>query len=526
MERLILAEIGTGDASLVVALLLAALFLMLGLLLRERYRRKMRAEQIKNELENAQRDAENIRREARLTATEDSLKLREQAEQTITSRQSEVSATEQRQTQREHLLNQQLDALNRRELRLHDQETALEKQREQFEIDQRDLLHLTQQRRAQLQQISKVSETDARRQLLQEVEREALQDANELSTRILNGAKSSAEEQARRVISLAIQRYAGAQTIETTTATISLAGDEMKGRIIGRDGRNIRAFEAATGVTVMVDDTPNAVVLSGFDPVRREIAKEAMQRLILDGRIHPARIEEVVAKVTEEMNESIHKAGAEALTRAGLPPLHDEIVKTLGRLRFRHSFSQNVLEHSIEVAHLMGLLAAEIGLDVTMAKRCGLLHDIGKALDHEMEGPHAIVGAEFLRRRGEPPEVVDGVASHHDEVPPIGPWGILVSAADAISASRPGARSETMTTYLKRLEDLERIGTTFPGVEKCFAVQAGRDLRVMVHPDQIGDAEASALARNIARKIEEELHYPGQIRVTIIRETRVVEYAK
>ncbi len=525
MERLILAEIGTGGTTLVVVLL-TSLFLVLALLLRERYRRKMRAGQIANELENAKREAENIRREARLSANEDSLKLREQAEQTIAVRQSEVGATEQRLAQREQLLNQQLDALNNRESRLHEQTSSLDRHRERFEADLLELARLGKQQREQLQQISKISEADAKRQLLQEVERDALQDANALSSRILNSAKNSAEEQARRVISLAIQRYAGAQTVETTTATISLAGDEMKGRIIGRDGRNIRAFEAATGVTVMVDDTPNAVVLSGFDPVRREIAKEAMQRLILDGRIHPARIEEVVAKVTEEMNESIHKAGADALTRAGLPPLHDEIVKTLGRLRFRHSFSQNVLEHSIEVAHLMGLLAAEIGLDVTIAKRCGLLHDIGKALDHEMEGPHAIVGAEFLKRHGEPPEVLDGVASHHDEVPPIGPWGILVSAADAISASRPGARSETMTIYLKRLEDLERIAAAFPGVEKCFAVQAGRDLRVMVHPDQIGDAEATALARNIARKIEEELHYPGQIRVTIIRETRVVEYAK
>jgi ribonuclease Y len=300
----------------------------------------------------------------------------------------------------------------------------------------------------------------------------------------------------------------------------------MKGRIIGREGRNIRAFEAATGITVLIDDTPNAVVLSGFDPVRREIAREAMERLILDGRIHPTRIEEVVAKVTQEMDETILRAGEDAVLRTGLAPMHAEIVKVLGRLRFRQSFSQNILEHSIEVAHLMGLMAAELGIDMTSAKRAGLLHDIGKALSHEIEGPHAIVGADFIKRFGESDEVINGVASHHDEVPHVGLLGILVSAADAISASRPGARAETMTTYIKRVEALEKIGLSFPGVEKCFAVQAGRELRVIVEPGKVDDEGSFALARNIARKIEEELQYPGQIRVTVMRETRCVEFAK
>jgi ribonuclease Y len=325
---------------------------------------------------------------------------------------------------------------------------------------------------------------------------------------------------------MAIQRYAGEHTFETTTATISLPNEEIKGRIIGREGRNIRAFEAATGITVLIDDTPNAVVLSGFDPVRREIARESMQRLILDGRIHPTRIEEVVHKVSQEMDETILRAGNEALFKVGLPTVHIEIIKLLGRLRFRHSFSQNVLDHSVEVAHLVGLLAVELGLDITTAKRTGLFHDIGKAVNHEIEGAHALVGAEMLKRYGESEEVVNGVASHHDEVPSIGPWGILVSAADAISASRPGARSETMTTYLKRLEKLERIGLSFTGVEKCFAIQAGRELRVIVQPDQLNDEQAYALARSVARKVEEELQYPGQIRVTVIRETRCVEFAK
>jgi ribonuclease Y len=371
-----------------------------------------------------------------------------------------------------------------------------------------------------------LSETEARSQLLKEVELESLQDASHLTRRILEEARTRAEEKARRIISLAIQRYAGEHTYEISSATVALPGEELKGRIIGREGRNIRAFEAATGVTVLIDDTPNAVVLSGFDPVRREIARESMQRLILDGRIHPTRIEEVVAKVTQEVDETIVRLGEEAIHKTGLPPLHPEIVKLLGRLRFRHSFSQNVLDHCVEVGHFTGLLAGELGLDVTAAKRCGLLHDIGKAVNHEIEGAHALIGADLLRRYGESEEVVNAVASHHDEVPHHGPLGILVSAADAISASRPGARSETMTTYIKRVEDLEKLGLSFTGVEKCFAVQAGRELRVVVKPEQINDDQAFALARSISRKIEAELQYPGQIRVTVLRETRCVEFAK
>jgi ribonucrease Y len=300
----------------------------------------------------------------------------------------------------------------------------------------------------------------------------------------------------------------------------------MKGRIIGRDGRNIRAFEAVTGVTVLVDDTPNAVVLSGFDPVRREVARLSMERLILDGRIHPVRIEEVVAAVNSEMDDFILRAGTEAIYRAGLSPLSNEISRTLGKLRFRNSYSQNVLEHSVEVAHLCGLMAAELGEDIQSAKRSGLLHDIGKAMGQEFEGPHALVGAEFLKREGETADIVNAVASHHDEVPHENLLGVLVAAADAISASRPGARSESMTTYIKRLQNLEEIAVSFPGVEKAFAVQAGRELRVVVRPEAIDDAAAHQLARQMARKIEEVLLYPGQIRITVVREMRCVEYAK
>ena len=477
-------------------------------------------------LENARSQAENITREARVIANEEALKLRERTEQSFASRRAELGQAEQRLTERETLITRQFETIVQEERNLRLQKEDLQHQARDLDSERDKLRALENERRAELARVGHLSECDARQQLLREVETESLKDANSLSRRILDEAKSRAEEKARRIISVAIQRYAGSHTFEVSSATVALNGDDIKGRIIGREGRNIRAFEAATGVTVLIDDTPNAVVLSGFDPVRREIARDSMQRLILDGRIHPTRIEEVVAKVTQEMDETVLRAGEEAAARVGVTTLDPEVVRFLGRLKFRHSFSQNVLDHSVEVAQITGLMAAELGIDVRVAKRAGLLHDIGKAVNHEIEGPHAAVGAEFLRNHGEADEVYQAVASHHDEVPHQGPLGILVSAADAISASRPGARSETMTTYIKRVEDLERIGLSFPGVEKCFAVQAGRELRVMVRPDLVSDDHAFSLARSISRRIEDELQYPGQIRVTVLRETRVVEYAK
>jgi ribonuclease Y len=477
-------------------------------------------------LADAAQQAENVLREARLKANEESLKLREQTEQSFAARREEFNHTEKRLIEREALINHQLASMMEEEKALREQQTLWQKKNAELETRREDLDALARKRREQLQAIAQLTLVEARQLVLKEVEMETLQDASNLTRRILDEAKCRAEEKARYIISQAIQRYAGEHTFENTSATVALPGEDLKGRIIGREGRNIRAFENATGVTVLIDDTPNAVVLSGFDPVRREIARESMQRLLLDGRIHPTRIEEVVAKVAQEMDETIVRSGEDAVARAGLPPMHSEIVKSLGRLKFRHSFCQNVLDHSVEVAHLMGLMAAELGLDVATAKRSGLLHDIGKAINHEVEGAHAIIGADLVRRCGESEEVVNAVASHHDEVPHHGPLGILVGAADAISASRPGARSETMTTYIKRVEDLEKIGGSFPGVEKCFAVQAGRELRVLVQPDQINDDQAFALARNICRKIEEDLQYPGQIRVTVVRERRCVEFAK
>ncbi len=478
-------------------------------------------------LEKARREAEIIVRDARLAASQEALKLHEQAEQANLARRAERVELERRLAERETLINSQLERILQTEKDLDQEKVGLRQKREALAEQQRELEELRRQQREQLQQLANLSPEQARELLLKDVEADALQDANSLTRHILEDAKARAEEKARRIISVAIQRYAGEHTFETTTATIALpGGEDLKGRIIGREGRNIRAFEAATGVTVLIDDTPGSVLLSGFDPVRREIAREAMLVLVTDGRIHPTRIEEVVAKVTQEMDETIEHLGEEAVAKAGLPPMRPEIVRQLGRLHFRHSFSQNILDHSVEVAHLMGIMAAELGLDVMAAKRAGLLHDIGKAVNHEIEGPHAVVGAEFIKRHGESECVVNGVASHHNDVPPIGPLGILLSAADAISASRPGARSENMTTYLKRVEDLEKLAAGFPGVEKAFAVQAGRELRVFVQPDRIGDEEAFALARSIAAKIENELQYPGQIRITVIRETRCVELAK
>jgi ribonuclease Y len=489
--------------------------------------RRSRADRERNViLEKTRLEAEALKRDARLAANEEALKARAEIEQIAAARQKELAVTEQRLVTREELVNVQLENLVRQEKSLRADREAVLAKTEELEAQRKLAEQLVAQRRAELAAASKMSEQEVRGAFLKQIEQESTRDAMQLSQHILNDAKERGEEQARKIISVAIQRYAGHHSFETSTATVNIKGEEMKGRIIGREGRNIRAFEAATGVTVLIDDTPGAVVLSGFDPVRRQIAREAMERLILDGRIHPSRIEEVVANVSQEMDLAIQQAGEEAVMKLGLAPMHGELVKLLGRLHFRHSFAQNILQHSVEVAHLTALMAAELRLDVALAKRSGLLHDIGKAVNHEVEGNHATVGAEIAKRCGESEEVINAIASHHGEVPHAGPYGILVSAADAISASRPGARSETVMTYIKRVENLERIGLSFPGVEKCYALQAGRELRVMVKPGEMTDEQSYLLARNIARKVEEELQYPGQIRITVLRETRCVEVAK
>jgi ribonuclease Y len=493
---------------------------------RERNLQKAKSLEIQALLDKARTEAEIIQRDARAAANQEALKLRDQIEQSFTERRVERAESERRLAERETLINSQLQQMMEAEKALKEQKQTLETQVTSVDAEKRQLAELKTQAREQLQKLSGLTELEAREKFLKAVEQEASNDASNLTRRILDDAKSRAEEKARQIISVAIQRYASEHTSESSTSTLALPNDEIKGRIIGREGRNIRAFEAAAGVTILVDDTPGAVVISGFDPVRREIAREAMSRLIQDGRIHPTRIEEIITEVAREMEETIVRLGDEAVAKAGLPPMHPEIVKLLGRLHFRHSYAQNILDHSVEVAHLMALMAAELGVDIVSAKRAGLLHDIGKAVNHEIEGPHAVVGADLIKRYGESEAVVNGVASHHNDVPPVGPLGILVSAADAISASRPGARSESMSTYLKRVEDLEKIASVMPGVEKAFAVQAGRELRVFVQPEKVNDEEAFALARNIASKIQNELQYPGQIKITVIRETRCVEVAK
>ena len=491
--------------------------------------RALRAELATRERDMAdscRRDSEAAQSKFQLAAREELGRGRLDLEREIAAQRERLTATEARVTEREATVNRQMDRFVLQEADLRLRTEAVDAAKLSLEQERIQLQQLVAKRRSELESLAQLSAQDARTQLLKEIEVDVSKDAADLTRHILEKAKTTAEEQSRRIVATAIQRYAGRQTFETTTATVALSGDDMKGRIIGRDGRNIRAFENATGVTVLVDDTPNAVVLSGFDPVRREIARLAMERLILDGRIHPTRIEEVVAAVMQEMDEFIVRKGEEALFKAGLGPIHPEAAKMLGKLHFRYSFSQNVLEHSIEVAQFSGLMAAELGEDVTAAKRSGLLHDIGKAMTHEIEGPHAIVGADFLKRLNESDVVVNAVASHHDEVAHENVIGVLVAAADAISASRPGSRSESMTTYLRRLENLERLAMEFPGVEKAFAVQAGREIRVIVNPVEVDDNASLKMARELVRRIEDELLYPGQIRVTVIRETRCVEYAK
>ncbi len=477
-------------------------------------------------LESARREAEAVVRESRVAASEEAMRMRQETERSFADRRRELDELQQRLGQRENLVNRQLEGLVEQERNLREHKQELQRLREELAHTQAEAEGLVRERKQRLAELAHLSETDARGQLMYEVEQSCLKDAGDLSRKIIEDARARAEDQAKRIVGMAIQRYAGEHTFETTTATVALTGDDIKGRIIGREGRNIRAFEAATGVTVLIDDTPNAVVLSGFDPVRREIARQAMERLILDGRIHPTRIEEIVRKVSEEIDETILHAGEDAVQKVSLPPMNMEVVKLLGRLRFRHSFAQNILDHSVEVAQLAGLMAAELDADLVATKRAGLLHDIGKAVNHEVEGSHAMIGADLVRRHGESELVAGAVAAHHGEVPQTSLIGLLVSAADAISASRPGARSESMATYIKRLESLEKIGVSFSGVEKCYAVQAGREVRVMVRPEAVGDDQAYAMARNIARRIEDELQYPGQIRVTVVRETRCVEYAK
>ncbi len=477
-------------------------------------------------IKNAQAEAQRIVAEARtrqkdliLEAKDEKLKLQREAEDEARRKRSELSSLEMRLLQRDEQLDERTDLLEQRDRRLMDRERELERSREEL-----DRLHSEQV--AALERVSGLSAEDARAMLVEAVREEAEHDAVKLARSIERRARDEAQDRAREVIVTAMQRVAADHTAEHTVTAVHLPSDEMKGRIIGREGRNIRALEQATGVDLIIDDTPETVVISGFDPVRREIARIALTKLIADGRIHPGRIEEVVGKASAEVELVIRQAGDQAAYDAGVPGLPAEVVRLLGRLKYRTSYGQNVLIHSIETARLASIIAAELGADVTAAKMGGLLHDIGKAVDHEVEGPHAAIGAQIAQRNELPFKVVNGIAAHHQEVEFACLEAPIVQVADAISASRPGARGESVETYVKRLEDLQAIAGSFAGVERTFAVQAGREVRILVRPEEVDDLTAGRLARDIVRKIEETLTYPGQIKVTVIRETRAVEYAK
>lgn len=473
----------------------------------------------KNMILDAEKNAENIKKEIVLEAKEEAQRQRNDAEKEIRERRNEISKAERRLNQKEDSIDRKLENIEKKEESITNKEKKIDSRlSEQEKVLKRQL--------EELEKISGYTVDEARDIILQKVEQEARSDAAVLYKEIESKAKEEADKKAKEIITGAIQRCAADHVAESTVSVVPLPNDEMKGRIIGREGRNIRAIENATGIDLIIDDTPEAVILSGFDPVRREIARIALEKLIVDGRIHPARIEEMVEKAEREVNAIIKEEGEQATFDVGIHNLHPELVKLLGRLKYRTSYGQNVLKHSVEVAHLAGLMAGELGLDVTLAKRAGLLHDIGKALDHEREGTHVDIGMEVLKKYKESEAVINGMAAHHGDYEPKSIEAVLIAAADALSAARPGARRETLESYIKRLQKLEEIANTTKGVETSYAIQAGREIRIVAKPDEIGDNAIALLARDISKKIESELEYPGQIKVNVVRETRAIDYAK
>lgn len=499
-------------------------FLIYRKLVAERFRL---AERKANEaLEKAQRSAEGMLKEAEIRAKDHFFQQRTEFENETKERRQELLNLEKRLIQKEENLEKRLDLVDQKEAGISKREKNLVQKERALEEKERKYNAMLEDQRQLLERLAGVSAEEAKEHLLKLVESEMRHESAKLVKKIEEETQLQADRKAREIIVSAVQRYAADYVAEETVSVVNLPNEEMKGRIIGREGRNIRALEAATGVDFIIDDTPEAVIISGFNPIRREIARITLERLISDGRIHPGRIEEIVAKAEQEMEQNIRESGERATFDLGVHGIHPELVKMVGKLKFRTSFAQNCFQHSLEVAFLAGAMAAELGLNIKQAKRAGLLHDIGKAVDHEVEGSHALIGADLAKKHGESPKIIHAIAAHHDDEKPQTLIAMLIQAADALSAARPGARREMLETYVKRLEDLEKIANSFPGVSKAYAIQAGREVRVIVESDEINDTDAAMLSRDIAKKIENELSYPGQIKVTVIREVRSVEYAK
>lgn len=489
-------------------------------------RRSEAENQIQQSTQNAQREAENVVKEAKIEAKDIIFQAKSEIEAKEKEKRIELQSMERKLHQRDEALEKKISQFDKRDEDLRRKERAIKEKEETLQEKMAACEQAIKEHRLALEQVAGITADEAKRQLLSEIESEARMDAALLGKRILDEAREQADREAREIVTRSIQRITRDYVNEATISVVPLANDGMKGRIIGREGRNIRALEAATGVDLIIDETPEAVIVSGFDPLRREVAKISLERLMQDGRIHPTRIEEVVEKVKGELEKLMREEAEKVIFEVGLSDFHPEIVKLLGRLKFRTSYGQNNLYHAREASYICGIMAAELGLDVKLAKRGALLHDIGKVVSHEEEGTHALLGAEIAKKFGESEQIVNAIAAHHEQVEPICPESVLVAAAEALSAARPGARRETLEAYVKRLEKLESLATSYSGVDKAYAIQAGREIRVIIRQGELNDTESFALSRDLAKKIEQELTYPGQIKVTVIRESRYIEFAK